>query len=193
MRARAAVLAAGLWLSQARAATPEVAVQVMRAADGRGTTVDVRATVDAPLALVERAIAEPGSYPLWMPAVHAAFRDREAVVTEYRLPWPLGRVHERVRMERWRLPGGVVAYAWYQLHGDLRRDEGFWTLSPLGSGKTEVHYRVTFQLHRWVPPFAIASAHRRAGPRLIRNLEAYARSLTPVACSPSVTCVTRRG
>jgi hypothetical protein len=195
MRAPFAVLAVGLWGGQAGAVTPDTTtvVQVLRAADGRGTTVDVRATVAAPLPLVERAIADAASYPSWVPAVAAAWRDHGAVVTEYRLPWPLGRVREVTQLERRRLPGGVVEFAWRQLRGDLRRNEGSWTLTPLAGGRTEVRYRVTFKLHRWVPPFAVAMAHRRAGPRLMRNLENYARSLAPFACFPSVTCVTHQG
>jgi hypothetical protein len=75
------------------------------------------------------------------------------------------------------------------VRGDLRRDEGSWTLVPRGT-RTEVSYRFTFQLHRWVPPFLVQKAQRKVGPRLLRNLADYARSLSPAACVPSLA---RRG
>jgi hypothetical protein len=168
----ALALCCWLWLPGARAQE----VHVSHAADGRGMTVDLRAHLDAPLAVVERIVGDPRTYPRWVPAITSAARDRDAFETRWRLPWPLGEVRERVRMERRALDGGGVKLSWRQVRGDLMRDEGAWMLYPDHDGGTEVHYRATFQLHRWVPHFIVVSAHRRAAFRLFGNLESLAKS-----------------
>jgi hypothetical protein len=164
MRARSSVLGLALWLF----APP--------AAAGEPTTIRVefRGVIAAPLQAVEETVGDMLTYPDWVPVIRRAFvADGGTVETHLKLPWPIGELHELVRMRRQPLGRGAVVLTWEQVRGDLARDEGVWRLVPLGRSLTEVTYSATFQLRHWIPAVLIHAAERRAAPKLFRNLAAY--------------------
>ena len=177
--------------SVARARRPEaelgprtpLTVRIASAADSRGVFVDVRMLVDAPLADVERVVGDIDSYPDWVPNMiraHVTARDAEpgslVFETTVHLPWPLHDVNERLRMRRVATPTSVEL-SWWQVRGDLRRNEGRWLLLPIAPGQTEVRYQATFQLRSWIPLFMVRSAEARQAPKLAANLRARVKAL----------------
>lgn len=167
-------------------ADPSLTVAIAPAADQKGIFVDVRTVIDAPLAVVERIVRDIDAYPDWIPGMTTARTHGAAVdtsfaaggsvvfVTTVRLPWPLRDVREELRMRRADSTDGVdgVEYAWRQIRGDLRRNEGRWVLLPRGATQTEVRYQATFQLRSWIPMFLIRIAEQRQAPKLMGNLRA---------------------
>jgi hypothetical protein len=157
-------------------APSEVTVHVTPADDGRGLTVAVHAVLPARIAALDRILSDARRYPSWIPAIREvtpSAEDFDVFDTTWQLAWPLGVVHERLRVTR-TVAGKTITIAWRQLKGDLRRDEGAWTLTPLGA-RTEVSYRATFQLHRWIPTPIVRHVQHRAARRLLANLVAYAQ------------------
>jgi hypothetical protein len=175
----ALALACTLGAAQAGETNRDVAVHVTRAVNGPGVTVEVTGLVASPLAIVAGVIGDVTTYPSWIPAITEAAREDDVCETRWKLPWPVGRFHERVRMERRDGADGSITFSWQQVSGALRRNEGSWTLTPRGASLTEVRYITTFQLHRYVPFFVVKSAERRAGPRLLHNLDTFARQRPP--------------
>lgn len=165
-------------------------VHIERARDGGGILVLVDAVVAAPPASVAQVVADVDDWPDWIPrmtAVRPLGGDdaRREFETDVHLPWPLSDVREHLRMTRRvaRDDGGEgVRFEWVQVEGDLRRNEGSWTLIPRGAASTEVIYKARFQLRSWVPMFLLRLAQERQAPRVIENLQK--RSLLVGAAPP---------
>ncbi len=155
-------------------------VKVSPAGDGRGVSVVLDAVVLAPASAVEQVVGDVSLYPNWIPGFRAVRPvgegggDEHLFETDVDLPWPLAAIRERIGMKREEVRGGT-RYSWVQVSGDLRRNEGSWTVTALPGGRTRVIYRANFQLRSWVPMFLIRLAQRREAPAVIRNLQERTR------------------
>lgn len=154
-------------------------VHVKTASDGRGVNVLLDATVRAPASAVEQVVADLRNYPYWVPGFRAvrmlsSASGQQIFETDVDLPWPMRDVSERLVMKREAIPGGV-RYAWTQLHGDLRRNDGSWTVTAEADGHTRVVYRANFQMRSWVPVWLIRMAEKKQAPTVVRNLQERAR------------------
>jgi hypothetical protein len=165
---------------------PPLAIRIDRADDGRGVAVEFAASLAAPPEAVERALADVGAWPDWVPrvkAAHAIGRSDAAALFETTLgfPWPIGDVRELVAIRRDAVGPGA-RLSWAQVHGQMRRNDGSFTLVPLGAGRTELRYTAHFQFKNWVPLFLFRIAERGYAPWFVDSLQRRARQ---VAATPS--------
>lgn len=154
-------------------------VRVERAPDGRGVQVDIDMLVDAPLATIERMVRDVERWPDWIPNMKQVAIDESDAddpkrippfATLVDLPWPLHDVSATLLLSRAPTDDGGVRIAWAQTRGDLRRNEGSWTLYARGDQAARVVYRANFQLGFWLPPFLVRRAGEQSAPKFIENM-----------------------
>jgi hypothetical protein len=172
----AVLVSTSSFASSALHALPYFVVSVARAPDGHGMAMEIHAVVEAPIDAVDRVLQDVDTYPRWMPHLKwLRLRPGEPVFEAvYGLPWPMRDVHEVVQTSRTE-SDGTVRWAWWQVEGDMRRNEGSWDLVSRTDGRTDVTYRGVFELRRWVPEFLVRHAQEASAPSVIRNLERCAQ------------------
>lgn len=166
-------------------------VRVERAPDGRGVQVDIDMLVEAPLETIERMVRDVERWPDWIPNMKQVAIDESdvddpkhipAFATLVDLPWPLHDVSATLLMSRSPTCDGGIRLAWAQMRGDLRRNEGSWTLYPRGQ-KARVVYRANFQLGVWLPTFLVRRAGEHQAPKFIENM----RRRAAIMAGPSMS------
>jgi hypothetical protein len=152
------------------------AVQVAVEHRGRGAVVCAVGTVEAPFGRVSEVVRDIGDYPHWFPRAETVrYQGDDTFALVLRLPWPFGAAHETLRFMRRSRPHRMIV-SWHQLHGDLLRDEGQWTLAALGPTTTQVRYQSLIQLRPWVPLWLLRRAARRSARVVLQRLEWRAAS-----------------
>jgi hypothetical protein len=178
------------------------AIRIERTPDGRAVDVDLNLVADAPLDVVARMVADIERWPAWVPGMlrtawveggRRADGSREFVALVY-LPFPLRNVQEGLLLRgvpphaeaaaqgdpKLRGTGPATApvvISWEHIRGDLKRNEGRFTLSAEGARHTRVACHMTVQLSAWVPTFLVRAASVNAAPHMIANLRARAAIL----------------
>lgn len=178
-------------LSSAPAPNEAPTVRVEAANDG--VTAHMEGVIDAPLELVAAVVGDVERYPCWLPifgGVRSArtFALQPLYDTEWRLPWPLGVLHQRMRFERMPVDHGV-SFFFEQRDGDMQRHEGYWILTSRGR-HTHVIYEAKVAFRTWVPQFLIATFQQTELPKLLQKLrdETRRRAASNVATISSAAC-----
>jgi len=148
-------------------------------AHGGGISAHIEALLEVPLCAVSDVLVDASAYPGWFPttqSVRVVSTHPDAIEFEvhFKLPWPIRDVHELLTLTRRHWSDGVTV-SWMQQRGDLRINQGRWTLVPVAAGRTRVAYDGLLQPRPWVPRWMLRIASRRQAPRMMLALEARSR------------------
>lgn len=135
--------------------------------------IDVHGVVDGSLEQVWRAITTYDRYEEFLPLVtESALRKRTGPTVHqyvkmtppwpFHIQWMLNECHEE--KPAWRI-------TWRKLDGNVRHEEGYWQLSPLGAGRTRVQYHLT--VDPWmdaVPDWVFSMVTQSVMPDVIKGV-----------------------
>jgi hypothetical protein len=166
------------------ATTGATKVVVEARAEDDGVHVHMEGMVEAPVEIVADVVGDVERYPCWLPIIGSVrvtqtFALAPVFDTEWRLPWPLGTLRQRMRFERMPTDSGVLFF-FEQRNGEMKRHSGYWVLAKTGQ-KTHVIYDASIAFRTWVPRFLLASFERAELPKLLTKLEGEARRRGNVA------------
>ena len=103
-------------------------------------SLDLRATIAAPVELVYEVVADVARYPEFLPDVTAVEKKDDLVGMTVCAGLLSTRLVTRARFD----PPHAIHLE--QVHGPFRRFSGRWTFTPAGEGETEVAYHADYEL-----------------------------------------------
>jgi hypothetical protein len=128
-------LIGGFGQPAAAATTSANNVVVEARAEDDGVHVHMEGIVDAPVEIAAVVVGDVERYPCWLPVIGRvratqAFALAPVFDTEWRLPWPLGTILQRMHFERMPADSGV-SFFFEQRNGEMKRHSGYWVLTEL--------------------------------------------------------------
>ena len=138
----------------------------------RAIAVWAEATVEAPPGRVFDVLTDIERYPEYLPRVlKSERRPGDRVFTELKAPWPLRNIWFITRVERL-VKGSVRLFRWAMEKGNIRRNEGTWTVRPLARAKdsSRLRYEGVIELHNLLPPALLKFAEEQELPRIVQAL-----------------------
>jgi len=148
-----------------------------------GVRVHAEATVEAPLDAVLKVLEDFDHYAEYMPRVRRAERrPGNLVYTEIASPWPLKDVWFVAQVARERA-GSATSVRWTTRSGNLRTNEGAWTLSTRADGRTRLRYEGLVELYHPIPPPLLRMVEAHELPLVVQAIRARAVGGGALTCA----------